>query len=179
MFHAEQQVLIKKATFTTNIHLSCRDQDTVWAHSTEKNLLSLFQDAKDNQNELTYTGHHRQALFFPNDIFLISVTQKITMNLGKLPYLDFSQDLNGVRGLNKRIEVFKILFSFKSTNIWVPSSASDSKLHGKVNSVIKYRPKFRAVYKLQMPVTKWEYTGKPLGDKSGLDRSTKQPFIEF
>lgn len=179
MFHAEQQVLIKKATFTTNIHLSCRDQDTVWAHSTEKNLLSLFQDAKDNQKELTYTGHHRQTFFFPNDIFLISVTQKITMNLGKLPYLDFSQDLNGVRGLNKRIEVFKNPFFLQKHKYMSASSASDSKLHSKISSVNKYRPKFRAVYKLQMPVTKWEYTGKPLGDKSGLDRSTKQPFIEF
>lgn len=41
VFHAEQQVLIKKATFTTNIHLSCRDQDTVWAHSTEISTFSF------------------------------------------------------------------------------------------------------------------------------------------
>lgn len=137
-------------TFTSHAEIKIQFELT----AQKKNLLSLFQDAKDNQKELTYTGHHRQTFFFPNDIFLISVTQKITMNLGKLPYLDFSQDLNGVRGLNKRIEVFKNPFFLQKHKYMSASSASDSKLHSKISSVNKYRPKFRAVYKLQMPITK-------------------------
>lgn len=68
----------------------------------QKNLLSLFQDARDNQEELTYTGHHRQTFFFPNYIFLISGTQKITVHLGKLPYLEFIQALNGGGGSIKQ-----------------------------------------------------------------------------
>lgn len=71
----------------------------------QKNLLSLFQDTKDNQKELTYMGYHRQTFFFPNYIFLISVTQKIAVHLGKLPCLDCIRALNGVRGL-KTVEVF-------------------------------------------------------------------------
>lgn len=36
------------------------------------------------------------------------------MHLGKLPSLDFSQALNGVGGLNNRVEVFEILVPSKA-----------------------------------------------------------------
>lgn len=100
VFHAEQQVLIKKPqipqTFTSHAEIKIQFELTA-----QKNLLSLSQDRKDNQKELTYTGYHRQTFFFPNYIFLISVTQEITVHPGKLPYLDFIQALNGVGSSTK------------------------------------------------------------------------------
>lgn len=113
VFHAEQQVLIKKATFTTNIHLSCRDQDTVWAHSTEISTFP-FSGCKRKSGGINI---HR----LPQVNFLLSKLHLFNFSnsedhcaLLNLPYPGFIQALNGVGGLNKAVEFLKILVTSKA-----------------------------------------------------------------
>lgn len=135
VFHAEPQVLIKKATFTTNIHLSYAEIKLQFELTAHKNLLSFFQEAKDNQKELTYTCYQRQIFFFQNYIFLISVTQKITIQ--KACLTSFHSGLKwSRRGLSKKAEILEICIPSKAQIYMSTSSDKNSKLPNEVNFII-------------------------------------------
>lgn len=112
VFHAEQQVLIKKATFTTNIHLSCRDQVTVWAHSTEKSTFP-FSGGKRQSEGINMLP---QANFLLSKLHLFNFSNTEDHRAPRKACLPrFHSGIKwSRRGLNKRVEVLEILVPSKA-----------------------------------------------------------------
>lgn len=113
VFHVEQQVLIKKGTFTTNIHLSCRDQVTVWAHSTEKSTFPSSGGKRQSEGINVHRLPRVNFLLAKKHLFNFSNTDHPAPRKACLPRFHSGIKWSR-RSLNKRVDVLEILVPSKA-----------------------------------------------------------------